>query len=158
MERNRLSILQNIANITRRSRDIIVGRSPEVAASPRPSRTITRPSLEFPPAASYKSSLKRLKVPRNAAVQLNEAYDGKVASIQATVEAEAETIWENLCNSQITDEEVEHRFDCIITIHLKTYAETVDRLYTAAVEIVLAQLKVKKNQKPRWEKVRTFYS
>jgi hypothetical protein len=160
MERNRLSILQNIADITRRSRDIIAGRSPEIAANPPSPMTIPRPSFDFPDEPNYALSLQRLKVPRYAAERLNEAYDGKVDSLQATLESEANSIWETLCYSRLSNEDIEERFNCIMAIHLKTYTiylktytETIDRLYTSAVEIVLAQLRAKNKQKPKWNKV-----
>jgi hypothetical protein len=153
MERNRLSILQNIADITRRSRDIIVGRSPEIAANPPSPMTIPRPSFDFPEEPNYALSLQRLKVPRNAAEQLNEAYEGKLDSLQETLESEANSIWETLCYSRLSNEDIEERFNCIMAIHLKTYTETIDRLYKSAVEIVLAQLRVKSKQNPKWNKV-----
>ncbi|PVG03200.1 hypothetical protein CPB86DRAFT_793657 [Serendipita vermifera] len=147
---NRSGILHSILNVTNTSRQKLAAKwSP---SNPTVTRQLLQPSIHFPAAPDYATALKRLKIPKKVAGRLVEAYLARVASLRTVVETEAGKIWTSLLQTQLADEDMRDRFYCIIGIQMRSFVDSADQLYEKAIEIVLAQLKVKKNVKPKWDK------
>jgi hypothetical protein len=148
---NRSGILSSIVNVTNISRQKLATKW--TSNIPVDTRQLPQPPISFPDPPNYATALKKLKIPKKVAGRLIEAYLARVATLRTIVETEAGKIWTSLLQTRLSDQDMQDRFHCIIAIQMRSFVDNADQLYEKAVEIVLAQLKVKKNAKPKWNKV-----
>lgn len=149
----RRGVLQNIADIAAKGRQVLADRVSSIVATQPPQRPPTarrrrlaKPKVPFPRAKSLKAPLEQLGITPEICTRLCDAYRRRIVCLSDAVKKELKDLWADIRgNSRYSEAEAIERYILTATAIHRQYGEGVAASHDVAILAVRAHFGIPEN-------------